>query len=580
MCHRAPPDYSLNTYMGIHLGIEKLEAVILNSKFELIHNAVIRYDVDLPEYKTQKGVNPGVDLDQFEVNPVMYIKALHILFNCLVSQGADLYKVAAIAGAAHHHGAIYWSLAGLRALCGLSALTSLHEQLTEKCFTLRSLYWVNDDCIHTQCSAMDKAVGGARKLKKITGSHAFAGLTGPEIRNVHVTYPDEYQRTVRISLISSFLASLLTGTMASIDHSDGSLMNLLDIHEKEWSKVLLEACAPELASRLMPPIATNRLQGRINKYYVTRWKFRSDCMIVAATNSNSSLLAGIKDQENVIILSLSQHDMIILPTMECNTEEEGQTMCHPTIPNAYMSLFRFPNGGLVRERICQEVADGSWTQFDEMLADTPIGNEGNIAIHFDEMELTPKAQGTLRWDSAISELATEALTGRQRFEPRFEARAVIEAQMMHHCGIVVGTGLIIDSNTRIIAIGEHSSNSSILQIVADVFNAPVYRYEMPADPRLMGAAYRARYAFYEYREVNCNCCKCKIRHGSQPQLSYSEFIQNSPDYLKLACEPTPNCDKIYAPLKDRYAQMQRQLAASKPIREARFEDDPNAFRQL
>lgn len=46
--------------------------------------------------------------------------------------------------------------------------------------------------------------------------------------------PDVYHATEKISLISSFAASLFLGRVAPIDYADGSGMNLLDIHKNEW----------------------------------------------------------------------------------------------------------------------------------------------------------------------------------------------------------------------------------------------------------------------------------------------------------------------------------------------------------
>ncbi|XP_064539601.1 xylulose kinase [Drosophila montana] len=580
MCDRDAPDYSGNSYLGIHMDMEKIEGLVLNAELQMTYSAVVRFDVDLHEYNTTGGANARSEPNEYEINPVMYIKALDMLLNCLATQGADMHSVAAISCGTHHHGAIYWSLAGFRALCGLSPKMRLHEQLTEKSFALPTLYWMNDS-LEKQCVAMEDQVDPI-EIQKITGSKPSVRTTGPEIRKIYEVYPEKYEQTVRISLISSFLASLLIGNIASIDYTDGSKMNLLDIGNKSWSPECLEACAPDLQSRLMQPIATNRLQGRIAKYHVNRWNFRPDCMIVAATAISASMLSSVREQKDFLILSLSKSDRIIMHFKDRPVVHEGCVMCHPTMPDEYMGSFIFRNGSAVRERICREVAQGKWSVFNEMLAATPKGNAGHIAIHFDEMEYLPEACGSLRWDSDINELLEEALHGRQQFpEPRFEARAVIEGQLLHHRAAAASMGLSFSAETKIIVTNDCSSNDSILQIVADIFNASVYRLEGPTEASVLGAAYRARYAFYQHREVNCNCRRCKILRGRQPQLSYAEFFQRTPDNLKLVAQPTPGCNAIYDPMMLRCMRMCQLMAASKSIDESRIKySDDNSLRPL
>ncbi|KAM8718152.1 hypothetical protein ACLKA7_004800 [Drosophila subpalustris] len=570
MCHRPATDHSQNLYLGLHLGVERFEAILIDADLQVRFTTVVRYDVDLPEYDTVLGVSRNAEPDEFLVSPVMYVKALDMLLNSLATLGADLHKVVAVAGAAHHYGTVFWSEMGFRRLCGLNSLSRLHEQLNEAAFVpVASPSWVVRSAIR-QCYEMEEDVGGSMTMVKVTGSKCFGRLAGPQIRKLNEESPAEYERTVRISLMSSFLSSMLVGSIGSIDYSDGSGMNLLDIGRKTWSKSCLGACAPDLKARLMNPIASNRLQGRIADYFVDRWQFRPDCMVVSATGSSASMLSGLNLPENVLVLLLSTSDKLLMSFEERPQLDDGFVMCHPTNADGYIGLILFRNGSAVRESVCDQLANGDWTQFNEMLSATPMGNNGNIEVRLDEMEYTPEAKGTLRWDAHIDEMSMEALHGRQQFEDlQTEARAVIEGQIMHRCVVALDAGFKIQKDTKIIALGKSSRNPQILQIVADVFNAPVYTHDDP-QITLLGAAYRARYAFYEYREANCNCQSCRIRRGRQPKLSYAQFFRHLPDKLRLAAVPTKGCEVIYSPLIDRCRNMCRVLAAGTNIDESRF----------
>jgi xylulokinase len=76
------------------------------------------------------------------------------------------------------------------------------------------------------------------------GSRAFERFTGPQIRKVYETQEDVYHATERVSLVSSFMASLLVGDYVAIDHSDGAGMNLMDLHNRTWSPEALKVRPP------------------------------------------------------------------------------------------------------------------------------------------------------------------------------------------------------------------------------------------------------------------------------------------------------------------------------------------------
>lgn len=66
---------------------------------------------------------------------------------------------------------------------------------------------------------------------------------------------------------------------------------------------------------------------------------------------------------------------------------------------------------MVREAMNKSEADGSWEKFNELLDSTPRGNFGNMALHFNEMEIIPKAKGTLRWNKDIHLSSNDAVKG-------------------------------------------------------------------------------------------------------------------------------------------------------------------------
>ena len=83
-------------------------------------------------------------------------------------------------------------------------------------------------------------MGGSQNLSEITGSRAYERFTGNQIAKIYQTKPDAYSACERISLVSSFAASLLIGDYAPIDFSDGSGMNLMNIKSKTWEDKCLE----------------------------------------------------------------------------------------------------------------------------------------------------------------------------------------------------------------------------------------------------------------------------------------------------------------------------------------------------
>lgn len=138
--------------------------------------------------------------------------------------------------------------------------------------------------------------------------------------------------------------------------------------------------------------------------------------------------------------------------------------CKSDDPNFF---FSFKNGSLTRERIRNSCAEGSWNIFNQLLDSTPRGNFGNIGLYYDIQEIIPSISGDHRYNKA-----GEKITKFTSLE--VEVRAVIEGQFIAKRAHAEEFGFKIDKNTKILATGGASQNKLILQVLSDVFNAPVF----------------------------------------------------------------------------------------------------------
>jgi xylulokinase len=101
-------------------------------------------------------------------------------------------------------------------------------------------------------------------------------FTGPQILKFRRTNAGAYEETSRISLASSFFASLFLGKVAPIDISDVCGMNLWDIPGERWSDQLLEIVggdSKDMRSKLGEVAEGGAHLGPIHSYFVKRYGF-------------------------------------------------------------------------------------------------------------------------------------------------------------------------------------------------------------------------------------------------------------------------------------------------------------------
>lgn len=522
-----------NSYLGFDFSTQQLKAVAINDDLEVTHQSVVNFDLDLPEFRTIGGVHNNEDNLTVTAPTMMWIKALDMLLERLKLEGLDFSTVTSISGAAQQHGSVYWKKGAEKILKEISPNKFLHEQL-QGCFSVRdSPVWM-DSSTKLQCNALEEAVGGAMALAQLTGSRAFERFTGNQIAKFFQSRPGTYDMTERISLVSSFGATLFLGQYAAIDLSDGSGMNLLDIHTKDWSDICLEVCAPSLREKLGKPVPTCTVLGTISPYFIERYGFSEICKIVAFTGDNPASLAGTQMNKGDMTISLGTSDTIFLWLTDPKPSLSGHVLCNPINSEEFMALLCFKNGSLTRERIRDDCAEGSWQLFNDILESTPRGNFGNIGMFFDLMEILPAIVGDYRFNKN-NELI-------QRFSKEVEVRALVEGQFLAKRVHAEDFGFKIDSSARIIATGGASTNKSIIQVLADVFDLPVYVLDV-ANSACLGSALRAKHALLG------------------EDFCYQDMF-TKPLGIHLSATPAKDAAEVYGPMLARYRILQERVIKS------------------
>uniref|UniRef100_A0A8C7NBQ7 Xylulose kinase n=1 Tax=Oncorhynchus kisutch TaxID=8019 RepID=A0A8C7NBQ7_ONCKI len=420
--------------------------VAVDGNLSVVHQDNVQFDSELPEFG----------------NSMMISQALDLILGKMKNAGFDFSRVKALSGSGQQHGSVYWRKGTNQVLRDLQPGKSLHELLKGGFAVSDSPVWM-DSSTTEQCQYLETAVGGAQRVADITGSRAYERFTGNQIAKIYKAQPEKYEDTERISLVSSFAASLFLGSYAAIDYSDGSGMNLMDIFSKQWADSCLEATAPHLEERLGAPVHSSAVLGLLSPYHVTRYGFPEDCKVVAFTGDNPGSLAGMRLQEGDIAVSLGTSDTVFLWIKEPRPTVEGHIFCNPVDRPSYMALICYKNGSLTRERIRNKCAGGSWEVFSSVLRTTPTGNNGNIGIYFDAMEITPSAVGVHRFDKENTKVAG--------FSAQGEIRALVEGQFLA-------------KRHAVPFLFFHT------QVLSDVFDAPVYTIDV-ANSACLGCGYRA-----------------------------------------------------------------------------------------
>ena len=467
-------------FLGLDSSTQSLSAILIDyDTRKVIYEQSLNFDKSLPHYKTQNGVLRDPDPLVKHSPPLMWAEALDLLFATMKKEGVPLRDVLAVSGSGQQHGSVYFNKRAAGVLADLDPTKTLVENLSGIFSRPTSPIWM-DSSTAEECAEIRGKLGGIKAAAQLTGSDVFERFTGPQIRKFFKTEPARYERTTIITLVSSFMASLLAGRIAPIDYGDGSGMNLMDIRNKTWDSQALKATAPRLRQKLPSLAPSWRVIGPVSSYFSKKFGLNPQARALVWSGDNPCSVVGLGlVKEGTVAISLGTSDTLfgVMRRFRADTRGEGHVFCSPT--GDYMTLICFKNGSLAREKI-RDHCGLDWDGFNQALARSPAGNRGGILLPWFEAEIVPRVNsaGVHRFGLDASDAAANC-------------RAVVEAQML---SMRLHSEWMRVTPKQIYATGGASDNPAILQVMADVLNCSVQRIEVSKSAAL-GAALRAAHGW-------------------------------------------------------------------------------------
>lgn len=298
-------------------------------------------------------------------------------------------------------------------------------------------------------------------------------------------------------------------------------MNLWNINEGKFDERLLGLCAgkfgvDDLKAKLGDVPEDGGLHlGKIDNYFVSRYGFNPECIIIPATGDNPSTILALPLQPSDAMVSLGTSTTFLMSTPSYMPDPSTHFFNHPTTPGLYMFMLCYKNGGLAREHVRdainkkltdQGAEAGSWTDFDKTaLATPPLGQKSEsepimkMGLFFPRPEIVPNLPSgywRFNYNPSTKEL-TESEVGWDM--PFDEARTIVESQLLslrlRSRGLTrspPGSDLPAQPR-RVYLVGGGSRNKAIARIAGEVLGGTdgVYKLDVGENACALGAAYKA-----------------------------------------------------------------------------------------
>ncbi|KAL2205070.1 xylulokinase [Sarocladium strictum] len=510
-------------YLGFDLSTQQLKAVVIDSDLKVIGQAKVDFDGDFgSQYNIQKGVHVIESTGEVYAPVAMWLESLDLVLSRLrdaLPSPDFMTRIKGVSGSGQQHGSVWWSDKAEGLLSGLDAGKEggLKAQLEGALTYDMAPNW-QDQSTQKECDAFDAELGDREKLAEATGSGAHHRFTGTQIMRLRRVKPDMYAQTARISLVSSWLASVLMGAIAPLDISDACGMNLWDIPNQKYNEALLQLAAGGDSADLRKKLGEVRhdgggSMGAVSPYFVSKYGFSADCQIAPFTGDNPATILALPLRPLDAMVSLGTSTTFLMNTPKYRPDGAYHFFNHPTTAGHYMFMLCYKNGGLAREKVRDQLpkpeggATG-WENFNDAVLNTePLGIEkegdrAKMGLYFYLRETVPNIRaGTWRYTSKPDGSDLREEKDQASWDNKTDARVITESQafsmrLRSQNLVHPPTPELPAQPRRIYLVGGGSLNPAIARVIGDVLGGAdgVYKLDVGGSACAMGGAYKACWA--------------------------------------------------------------------------------------
>ena len=432
-------------FLGIDIGTSSVKAVVINTTGEIISTAQQHYSINEPQpgYREQ-------DADVVKDATFRVIKEI-------ISKTSDASKIKSICISAAMH--------------SIMAVDANNKPLSPL------LIW--SDTRSTEEADDIKYSNDASKIYRQCGTPIHPMLPLTKIKWLKKNEREIFSKAYKFISVKEYITYHLTGKYI-IDYSIASATGMFDIHDRQWNQTALwnAGITQELLSE---PVATSWYTDKWNGNIKAELNLPADIIFIIGSSDGCMANVGSHIIPNRdLALTIGTSAAARITSLQPFTDADESIFNYVLGNNLYISGGASNNGGNVINWLKEFLKDSSLTESKilERAFKIDAGSEGLIILPYLYGERAPV------WDAK----AKMIVYGMQAHHtPDHFCRAMVEGVVMNLYSIA--EKLIKQQSTinRIIASGGFIQSADWLQMVADVFNLPVYVMDT-ADASALGAA--------------------------------------------------------------------------------------------